>query len=131
MSTSPSRGSFNSTSSKVSGSLTFLKRAALNVLGREGDILTDGWILLTDFQLLRAVSGRVDVKWDAWYLSNNGGVNGSGRAWAMIRVPILAIHVPTSTTYSGILILLLLQRWNLVLPHHWVSADTDADMALI
>lgn len=45
---SPSPGSFSSRSSMVSGSLAFLKRAALNVFGSDGDMLTvwtASWIL--------------------------------------------------------------------------------------
>lgn len=54
ISISPTPGSFNSTSSKVRGSSAFLKRAALNVLGREGDMITEDSI---DAQLLGALSG--------------------------------------------------------------------------
>lgn len=41
---SPASGPFNSRSSKVRGALASLKRAALKVLGKEGDMVVDRMI---------------------------------------------------------------------------------------
>lgn len=63
MSTSPLPGSFNSTSSKVRGSLAPLKRATLQVLGIVGDMFM-GWFDAVDRRSV--VEGVAMSRRDVW-----------------------------------------------------------------
>lgn len=74
---SPSRGSFSSTSSKVRGSLAFLKTAVLKVLGRAGDMLRDELNSVDRWTIVVWTVSRGPTRWDPSYLKD-GGVSGSG-----------------------------------------------------